>query len=210
SFREQNGFQRKSGFDNWWSRRHWKSIGEDVPRKRVKEAYKECENTLGVVDILINNAAILSKDLRKVTEVIQFGTMNGTEIARKKMGKHNGGKGGFVMNIASILGVIPDPMFPFYAAAKAAIVHYTRIVGNKVHRNYSDVSVLCLCPGPVEAPLLSLDLAKRTAYDEHIISLLESFHKQPISKLQPKEIGDVVVKMINENKSGEVAVIDNK
>ncbi|RXG59823.1 Dihydroanticapsin 7-dehydrogenase [Armadillidium vulgare] len=117
--------------------------------------------------------------------------MNGTENWQERNGKHNGGRR-FVMNIASILGVIPDPMFPFYAAAKAAIVHYTRI--NKVHRNYSDVSVLCLCPGPVDAPLLSLDLAKRTAYDEHIISLLERFHKQPMSKLQPKEIRNVVVK----------------
>jgi len=42
------------------------------------------------------------------------------------MGKDNGGKGGIVVNMSSVVGL--DPMFiiPVYGATKAGIINFTR------------------------------------------------------------------------------------
>ncbi|KAB7505509.1 hypothetical protein Anas_06030 [Armadillidium nasatum] len=100
-----------------------------------------------------------------------------TELARKRMGTNNGGKGGFVVNIASICGVVPEPTITFYGAAKAAVVHYSRIVGVRAYNEYS----------------------------EEFLRLVLS---NDISKLEPKEIGESVIKLINDNKPGGVAIVD--
>lgn len=42
------------------------------------------------------------------------------------MGKHKGGKGGVVVNIASILGLVNTSIVPIYAATKHAVVSFVR------------------------------------------------------------------------------------
>ncbi|KAL7644605.1 UNVERIFIED_CONTAM: hypothetical protein RMT77_004144 [Armadillidium vulgare] len=166
--------------------------------EEFESTYRRCEIALGTVDILINNAGIIDLDFRKCVEVIQFGTIIGTELAMKKMGKQNGGKGGFVINIASRAGVTIDLLdFPFYSAAKAAVVQYSRIIGSEFHQNYSGVSVMCLCPAAVDTSILCAE----SPFKNSSLRLLSQH------QLKPSEIGEAVIRMINENKSGEVAMI---
>ncbi|KAB7505515.1 Zerumbone synthase [Armadillidium nasatum] len=45
----------------------------DVTKEEdFERAYNSCESFLGIIDILINNAAVLVNDFRKETEVIQI------------------------------------------------------------------------------------------------------------------------------------------
>lgn len=41
------------------------------------------------------------------------------------MGKHNGGRGGTIVNVASVAGVTPVIQFPVYGATKYAVVGLT-------------------------------------------------------------------------------------
>jgi NAD(P)-dependent dehydrogenase (short-subunit alcohol dehydrogenase family) len=45
------------------------------------------------------------------------------------MGKDEGGKGGVVVNISSILGLAPYAGFPVYATTKHAVIGLTRSFG---------------------------------------------------------------------------------
>ena len=45
------------------------------------------------------------------------------------MGKHNGGKGGTVVNIGSIAGLLPMNSCPVYGGTKAAVIAMTRSFG---------------------------------------------------------------------------------
>ncbi|RXG51481.1 15-hydroxyprostaglandin dehydrogenase [NAD(+)], partial [Armadillidium vulgare] len=90
----------------------------------ITAAYSECEKKFNGLDILVNNAGIIDKEIRNMEAVNFEGPVRGTELAIKKMGKHNGGKGGFVVNISSIAGLLPFPILPYYAGTKAATIQF--------------------------------------------------------------------------------------
>ena len=47
-------------------------------------------------------------------------------LAIERMGKHKGGKGGAIVNIASITGIMPVPGIPVYAATKHGVCGFTK------------------------------------------------------------------------------------
>lgn len=52
--------------------------------------------------------------------------MNATILAVNHMSQENGGMGGIVVNISSIVGLDPIFLMPVYTASKEAIVGFTR------------------------------------------------------------------------------------
>ena len=46
-------------------------------------------------------------------------------MAIDKMGIHKGGRGGSIINTASIVGLAPSPGFPIYSATKYGVVGFT-------------------------------------------------------------------------------------
>jgi len=56
------------------------------------------------------------------------------------MGKDEGGKGGVVVNISSIAGLVPFAFSPVYVATKHAVIGLTRCFG--VSTAYNSVCIL--------------------------------------------------------------------
>ena len=85
------------------------------------------------------------------------GTIKGTQLAIKYMGKNKYGgpqsteKGGIVLNIGSIHGIKTLPSMPIYAAGKAAMVQFTRSLGHHLEYAQHGVKVICLCPFAVDS-----------------------------------------------------------
>ena len=61
--------------------------------------------------------------------LLQNAVVRGTLLGLQYMGKDEGGKGGVVVNIASIAGLAPFAPCPVYVATKHAIVGLTRSFG---------------------------------------------------------------------------------
>jgi 15-hydroxyprostaglandin dehydrogenase (NAD) len=55
------------------------------------------------------------------------------------MGKDEGGKGGVVVNISSIVGLAPFPGAPIYAATKHAVIGLNRSFGVSTAYSYVDI-----------------------------------------------------------------------
>ena len=57
--------------------------------------------------------------------------MAGTELAMERMGLDKGGKGGLIVNTASLAGIVPgwDTELHSYFASKHAVVSITRTLG---------------------------------------------------------------------------------
>lgn len=70
------------------------------------------------------------------------------------MGKDKGGKGGIIINIASILGLQPLPSCPIHVATKHFVIGFNRSVGMPYHYSRTGVKVLTLCPGITDTPHL--------------------------------------------------------
>lgn len=126
----------------------------------LEAAFDKCLDLYGSIDIVVNNAGILGEtNWETQLEINFFGVIRGTTLAMKYMGKGNYGgrqstkKGGVVLNIASIHGLLPWPGLPAYSAGKAGVIAYTRCAGHPLEYAEHGVKMLCLCPNAVKTPI---------------------------------------------------------
>jgi len=61
--------------------------------------------------------------------LLQNAVVRGTLLGLQYMGKDEGGKGGVVVNMSSIAGLVATANFPIYAATKHAVIGLTRSFG---------------------------------------------------------------------------------
>lgn len=71
------------------------------------------------------------------------------------MSKAKGGKGGAIVNTASILGMQPLAGAPVYAATKYFVIGLTKSYGMDYHYRKSNVKVMAICPGITRTPLIA-------------------------------------------------------
>jgi NAD(P)-dependent dehydrogenase (short-subunit alcohol dehydrogenase family) len=133
--------------------------GEAVPvamdvsdRASVALAIAAAEAALGPLSILVNNAGIPSnsyftrtseEEWRTVMAVNLDGVFRvGQEVARRMVA---GGRGGSIINIASILGFGPIKTLSTYSASKAAILSLTQSMALELARDR--IRVNALAPG---------------------------------------------------------------
>ena len=109
------------------------SVKADLARvEDIRSTAREIDETLGRIDVLINNAGVFERTpIDEMTES-QFDTMLGVnlkatlfasqEVARR-MKK---GDGCSILNISSVGGLVPWSGYPLYCASKAAVQMATR------------------------------------------------------------------------------------
>lgn len=81
--------------------------------------------------------------------------VEGSLLAIKHMGKNNGGKGGVVANIASILGLQKLSGCPPYVGTKHFVIGLTRSFGEEYYWNLTGIKFVTMCPGVTSTPLIS-------------------------------------------------------
>jgi 3-oxoacyl-[acyl-carrier protein] reductase len=115
-------------------------------------------NTLGRLDILINNAGVEKRaplleidpaDWRKQLDVNLTGTFYCTQVAARQMVK---GRYGRIINIASVAGLIGPIDLAAYGAAKAGIIGFTRAAALDLAD--FNITVNAVAPGPIETELM--------------------------------------------------------
>lgn len=124
----------------------------------VKAAFDAAEKALGPITILVNNAGISDPAwFTRMTEEQWRGTMDvnldgvfrvGQEAARRMVA---GGKGGSIVNIASIVGLGAIKTLGAYAASKAAVLALTRTMALELARD--KIRVNALAPGYIATEL---------------------------------------------------------
>ncbi|XP_050531784.1 15-hydroxyprostaglandin dehydrogenase [NAD(+)]-like isoform X2 [Daktulosphaira vitifoliae] len=126
-----------------------------------ENAFKSCIDYFKKLDIVINNAGIFNetmKDWNKTMEINYGGVVRGTMLALKYMGTPFGGKGGTVVQTASIAGLMSNIWIaPMYRSTKRAVVEYTRAVGDPRTFQHFNVRIMAICPGFTDTPLLEGD-----------------------------------------------------
>ena len=127
---------------------------------QVTDFASEAESTAGVVQILVNNAGIvtvapfleLSEDeFDAVVAVSLRGTYLMTRALLPGMRKSGWGR---VISLSSMLGKTPIPYTAHYSAAKAAIIGFTQAIAKEAA---PEVTVNCLCPTQVVTGIMEED-----------------------------------------------------
>lgn len=149
----------------------------DVGRKRdVEEMVDRVERELGPLWLLVNNAGVLrtgpTADLREedwdeTFAVDAKGVFLCSQAAIRRMIPRRGGR---IVNISSIAGVIVRTGQIAYCAAKAAVIHFSRCLAVEV-APYG-ITVNCICPGMTRTEMLERTAEERGLDLEAMVGLI--------------------------------------
>ena len=126
-------------------------------RAAVVKLGEDAEKALGQVDILVNNAGITHDNLfmrMKDEEWDDVIAVNLTSVFILTRGVLRGmmrRRGGRIVNIASISGVLGNPGQGNYAASKAGLVGMTKSLAREVSSR--GITANCIAPGFISTPM---------------------------------------------------------
>jgi len=150
---------------------------------QVKKMVDETLKKFGKVDIVVNSAGANHQNQRDVTSFsleeyrnIMDTNMTGTFLLTKHALPHLLKTKGSIINIASQLGLVPEPNLGVYSASKAAVIMFTKAMA--VRYAADGVRINCVCPGPIGTHFLRKDF---------------SVAKIPVGRLgTPEEVANIV------------------
>ena len=187
--------------------------------KMVGEAWQKAFNKFGIVDILVNNAGIsiecpiteLETDLwKKVFAINTDGVFYCTREAVR--GMKNSGRGGRIINIASIAGKNGFQNASAYGASKAAVIGFTRSLAAEL--GPFGITVNAICPGSVDTPMIETVIQNIMAASgmerDAVRKMMES--GIPLQRFQtPEDVANLVCFLASDeakNISGESMNLD--
>ncbi|XP_067652660.1 15-hydroxyprostaglandin dehydrogenase [NAD(+)]-like [Haliotis asinina] len=137
-------FQEKYGENNVMF------VRADVTSQAQMEAvFQQVHERFGGLDIMSNNAGIVGEAREaweKTVDVNLKGVIRGTNLALDLMRQDKGGRGGVIVNTASIAGLMPVPGGEIYAATKHGVIGFSRSWAKNPLCVDNGVRVNALCP----------------------------------------------------------------
>ena len=176
-------------------------------QEHVNKAFKEVEETLGTVEILVANAGITrdaltarttDQDFSEVLDTNLTGAFRTAKQALRGMMKNRWGRIIFVSSLSGRIGQVGQSS---YAASKSALLGLSRSLAKEyASRN---ITVNVVAPGAVKTDMLE------KLSDDQIEEYIESI---PLGRLgEPQEIGEIIAFLSSENASyitGSVIPVD--
>lgn len=175
--------------------------------EHIDKTFKEVEETLGTVEILIANAGITRDSLAARTSDADFSEVLDTNLtgafrtakkALRGMMKNRWGRVIFVSSLSGRIGQIGQSS---YAASKAALVGLSRSLAKEYASR--DITVNVVAPGAIKTDML--EKLSEDQINEYIKSI-------PLGRLgKPEEIGEIIAFLSSEHASyitGSVIPVD--
>ncbi len=186
----------------------------DVSRESaVRGAVDACLARFGTVDVLVNNAAVQYEVPLHETTYEQWRTMIDINLGGYFLTcKHaipimQRARGGVIINISSVLGLVADPKLAVYCSTKGGILAMTRAIA--IAYGHDGIRANCICPGDVDTPL---NQAYFDSFSDPAAARAGIENEYPLGRIAtPDEIARVAVFLASEDASfinGTHVVVD--
>ncbi len=155
-------------------------------------AFASAIEHFGGLDIVFNNAGIGGEDLfgdemqtwTRMVDINLTAVIDATRIAVREMQR---GRGGVIINTASMGGLLPMPGSPVYAATKAGVVNFSRSLAYLAPE--SNIRVNAICPTFTDTPLVRRNGDERVEEMKQLVGGI----------LQPEDIAAGVIELIEDD-----------
>ncbi|MDX2215568.1 MAG: SDR family NAD(P)-dependent oxidoreductase [Oculatellaceae cyanobacterium bins.114] len=172
------------------------AIALDVTQEQqVAEAISTTVQQFGRLDVLHNNAGIsILKPITETTEadwdqlfnVNLKGVFFGCKHAIPIMVQQGGG---VIINTASELAIVGQPLYTAYCATKGGVLAFTRALS--VEWAAKGIRINAVCPGPVQTPMLQAEFDLASNPTAEAIATIQSI---PVGRLgAPDDIARVAL-----------------
>lgn len=177
--------------------------------RAIIHLFESVEKAFGRLDVLVNNAAIhlagsvedtLTSDFDELAAVNMRAPFLCVRQAMPLLRK----TGGTIINVASGVGIVPDPDAPLYSASKKWLIRFTQCLALRYKE--TGVRVNAVCPGPTDTPML------QAAYGNSAARILEAGDINPLGRIaKPEEVANVIAFLASDQASyvnGAVWTVD--
>ncbi|RVE64232.1 hypothetical protein OJAV_G00144530 [Oryzias javanicus] len=178
--------------------------------EQLKAAFQKATETFGGIDILCNNAGIMNEATwEKAVSINLMGVIRATYIALEHMSKLNGGKGGVIVQTASLAGLGPFPSCPVYTATKSGVVGFTRAMAAASAVSGYGIRFNALCPTFVQTEMIT-NIPARLGQFSHLNEVAEQL-KEKLGVLSVSDVAESLLELVtDETKNGEALMILTK
>ncbi|CAK6957295.1 -hydroxyprostaglandin dehydrogenase -like [Toxotes jaculatrix] [Scomber scombrus] len=179
------------------------NVGSD---EQIQAAFQKIIETFGGIDIVCNNAGILNEsEWEKTVSINLLGVIRVTYLALEHMNKTNGGRGGVIVNTASLAGLGPLLSCPVYTATKHGVIGFTRAMAAASTASGYGVRFSALCPGFVQTNLCS-NILDNLGQFSHLTDATQKYVDQGVIKVS--EVAKCLLELVtDETKNGEALMV---
>ena len=178
----------------------------------VTAAFDQTAERFGPVGVLVNNAAIVksgrvgelaSEDWDRQLAV----NLKGYFLFSKQMIRQMKGRGGAIINVASVHAIVSYAGNSAYDAAKAGILAFTRATALEYGKD--GIRANAICPGYIKTPMLD-DWLSQLPNAEETIRGLEKMH--PLGRIgTPRDVANAALFLASDQAawiSGATLIVD--
>lgn len=135
---------------------------------------------------------------------MQGGCLVGSLLGLQYMSETSKGRGGTIINVASIIGLMPCNGFPIHTMTQYAIVGLSRAFGG--HYKRTKVKIIGFCPGLTQSELI--ETAYKNTLNGHFARVFQR-EVEGCYLQHPDFVGNGLVKVIDKAKPGSIWFVEN-
>ncbi|XP_072390306.1 uncharacterized protein [Diabrotica undecimpunctata] len=176
--------------------------------KDMENLFDSTNKRFGKIGIVVNNAGILSnQNQEQIVDVNVKSLVNGTCLAFQYMS----GKGGIIINNASLEGLQPMYTCPLYSGASQFIIGFTKSMSHNYFYNATGVKVMAFCPGPRETQMLTDVDIDNKMNEQMLLNLgnkLEDTSREEFIQMS-ETVAKGVISMLHDGENGSIWISKN-